>query len=138
MHAPHHLFVPPAPPPTPPSNRWQCPYCPYVQKNHRTPDLRRHVASHTASAAENVARWVCCGVPLRAAGLYGVRRPVAELEAEGRVLEYAGERMVGGCRKAFSRKDALIRHLVNSAGACVGDAWGEWLVGNKEKRKARA
>ncbi|KAG1743207.1 uncharacterized protein EDB91DRAFT_1335859 [Suillus paluster] len=40
------------------SNPWACPYCKWVQRNHRTPDLKRHIRTHTRF--ERPAQWVCC------------------------------------------------------------------------------
>ncbi|KAI5982111.1 hypothetical protein EDD15DRAFT_2144182, partial [Pisolithus albus] len=50
----------------PRSNPWACPYCNWVQRNHRTPDLKRHIRTRF----EHPALWVCCGVPLRDAERY--------------------------------------------------------------------
>ena len=52
------------------SNRWKCPHCPYVQRNRRSPDLKRHVETHTPGA--RIAAWVCCGVPIENAVELGV------------------------------------------------------------------
>ncbi|KAI5996937.1 hypothetical protein EDD15DRAFT_2123755, partial [Pisolithus albus] len=52
----------------PRSNLRACPYCNWVQRNHRTPDLKRHIRTHTRF--ERPALWVCCGVSLRDAERY--------------------------------------------------------------------
>ncbi|KAI0675782.1 hypothetical protein C8Q78DRAFT_963049, partial [Trametes maxima] len=111
--------------PAPSADRWKCPYCPYVQHNHRSPDLKRHIATHTRPTED--ALWVCCGVPLIDAREAGV--PVEMTKEE--LFEYEGMFMVGGCRKVFSRRDALSRHLRKYAGECFGDAFAPYLPGNK-------
>ncbi|KAI0662413.1 hypothetical protein C8Q70DRAFT_1051058 [Cubamyces menziesii] len=143
------------------TNKWKCPHCNYEQRNHRKPDLARHVRSHTASAPGNIARWVCCGVPLASAAAVaflaqppppppspselakmstGERRKAEREAADERRRQegwvYDGTPMVGGCRRAFSRSDALGRHLANSV-RCVGDRRAPWLIGNKEEKEER-
>jgi hypothetical protein len=86
---------------------WSCMHCDYVQKNHRRPDLKRHIAGHYPSVAN-----VCCGVPIEQAARYGI---VDVSEA----AEYQGELWIGGCWQVFSRRDALIRHLKNQKKKCV-------------------
>ncbi|KAI0642223.1 hypothetical protein C8Q79DRAFT_929224 [Trametes meyenii] len=117
--------VSPATTPIQRADRWKCPYCPYVQQSHRSPDLKRHIATHTRSTEE--ALWVCCGVPLIDAREAGVPEAMAKEEP----FEYEGMFMVGGCRKVFSRRDALSRHLRKYAGECFGDAFASYLPGNK-------
>ncbi|KAI0674014.1 hypothetical protein C8Q78DRAFT_1020339 [Trametes maxima] len=113
---------------TPPdsANRWRCPYCPYVQRVHRSPDLARHIATHTRPADPAEALWVCCGVPVSspAAVVAGLR--------DAKPFVYEGMRMVGGCRKTFSRRDALKRHLKNNEGICFGDEFAPYLPGNRD------
>ncbi|KAL7279355.1 hypothetical protein ACG7TL_007196 [Trametes sanguinea] len=92
---------------SPSTNRWECPYCPYVQTTRRSPDLKRHMKTHCPSGTSDEAEWICCGVPLEDAQAMGVPQEVLEEE----VFVYGGEAMVGGCRKVFSRRDALKRHL---------------------------
>ena len=109
------------------SNTWQCPYCPHVQHNRRSPDLKRHIKTHTRDA--EVADWVCCGVPVLNAIELGVPAAVVR---EAQVFEFDGVLMVGGCRKAFSRRDALKRHLQREKGRCFGDALSLHQRGNRE------
>ena len=78
-----------------PRDKYECPYCNYVQKSRRKPDLDRHIETHFA---EN--KHVCRGVPASEADAYGVS---AELRD--------GSEWVGGCGATFSRRDALLRHL---------------------------
>ncbi|KAI1785970.1 hypothetical protein LXA43DRAFT_953147 [Ganoderma leucocontextum] len=124
----------PTPPSTPGSssstttmttNRWKCPYCPHVQRNRRSPDLKRHVATHTRS--DDDASWVCCGVPVIDAPECGVPKGFVR---EENVYEYKGMFMIGGCRKTFSRKDAYVRHLRRERGKCFGDADAAYQAGN--------
>ncbi|KAI0754204.1 hypothetical protein C8Q80DRAFT_1071602, partial [Daedaleopsis nitida] len=96
-------------------NKWQCPFCPHVQHNRRSPDFRRHLETHTSP--EESSRWVCCGVPYSHARALGVPEEVVREEA----FEFMGMYMVGGCRKTFSRRDALSRHLRRAAGECYGN-----------------
>ena len=107
-----------------PLNRWQCPYCPHVQKNRRSPDFKRHVETHTRPAD---ALWVCCGVPLANAAEHCVPDAVARDE----VWEFEGMLMVGGCRKTFSRRDAYGRHLKREKGRCWGDPQAMYQPGNR-------
>ncbi|TBU39508.1 hypothetical protein BD309DRAFT_928869 [Dichomitus squalens] len=123
----------PAPSPNAPSssppirtNRWACPHCPYVQHNRRSPDLKRHIETHTHGA--DVAMWVCCGVYALDALGQGV--PV-EVVRQAQIVDFDGVPMIGGCRKTFSRKDALIRHLKAQKGKCFGDAWSMYQPGNR-------
>ncbi|KAI0652758.1 hypothetical protein C8Q79DRAFT_939273 [Trametes meyenii] len=117
--------------PPDPANRWQCPYCPYVQRVHRKPDLARHIATHTRPADPAAALWVCCGVPASspAAAAAGLR------DAEPFV--YEGMSMVGGCKRTFSRRDALKRHLDYWEGVCFGDEFAPYLPGNREGARSR-
>ncbi|PIL23049.1 hypothetical protein GSI_14356 [Ganoderma sinense ZZ0214-1] len=111
----------------PASNAWQCPHCPYVQRNRRSPDLKRHIKTHTRG--DDVADWVCCGVPVLSAIELGVPDRILR---EGQVFVFDGVLMVGGCRKAFSRRDALHRHLQRERGKCFGDALSLHQRGNRE------
>ncbi|KAI1787951.1 hypothetical protein LXA43DRAFT_1027027, partial [Ganoderma leucocontextum] len=110
-----------------PAESWQCPYCPYVQRSRRSPDLKRHIKTHTRGA--DVADWVCCGVSVLNAVELGV--PAATVR-EAQAFEFDGMLMIGGCRKAFSRRDALIRHLQREKGKCFGDALSLHQRGNRE------
>ena len=109
------------------SNTWQCPYCPHVQHNRRSPDLKRHIKTHTRGV--EVADWVCCGVPVMNAMELGVSAVVVQ---EAQVFDFDGVLMIGGCRKAFSRRDALKRHLQRGKGRCFGDALSLHQRGNRE------
>ncbi|OSC99919.1 hypothetical protein PYCCODRAFT_742485 [Trametes coccinea BRFM310] len=109
------------------SNPWQCPYCPWIQKTRRSPDLKRHIETHTRSNNANDAKWVCCGVPFGEALARGVPPKVML----GDACMYAGQVMVGGCRQVFSRRDALKRHLRTRTGVCYGDALAPYLRGNQ-------
>ncbi|KAI0362355.1 hypothetical protein OH77DRAFT_1388223 [Trametes cingulata] len=109
------------------TNPWKCPYCPYVQGKKRSPDLKRHIATHTRPTRTDKALWVCCGVPIIDA--QECRLPTEVLLEEP--FLYEGLYMVGGCRKVFSRRDALSRHLRTHAGTCFGDARAPYLPGNQ-------
>ncbi|KAI0736348.1 hypothetical protein C8Q72DRAFT_804086 [Fomitopsis betulina] len=81
---------------------WFCSNCPY--QSRRKGDLRRHVRSHS----DDTGYYVCCGVPVE--------------DAPGHVGDirfHEGREMVGGCDKAFKRKDSLLRHLKASNGVCI-------------------
>ena len=108
------------------SNRWKCPHCPYVQRNRRSPDLKRHVETHTRDP--HVAAWVCCGVPAENAIDLGVP---SEVVRDAPLFDFGGVTMIGGCRKVFSRRDALMRHLRKRKGACYGDAGALYQPGNR-------
>lgn len=95
------------------ANRWACPHCDFVQKNHRMPDLKRHIRKHYP------AKYVCCGVPVEEKDVYGAKET-------GPPMEYNGRMMVGGCMQSMSRRDALKRHIDNKNVSCVGDLDGDW------------
>ncbi|KAH0832076.1 hypothetical protein J3R83DRAFT_12984 [Lanmaoa asiatica] len=94
------------------NNPWACPFCKWVQRNHRTPDLKRHIRTHTR--LQRPAQWVCCGVPAKDAKKY-------DLLADAKPYVWGGEMMIGGCCKEFSRRDALKRHLDNDHISCIGN-----------------
>ncbi|KAH9926567.1 uncharacterized protein BXZ73DRAFT_49215, partial [Epithele typhae] len=96
-------------------NPWKCPHCPFIQHSRRSPDYKRHVATH----GQPETLWTCRGVPLlRANDPKHTRTPVP-LEEVWAARE-RGEEMVGGCGKTFSRKDAFARHLRNPHLWCAG------------------
>ncbi|KAM5541670.1 hypothetical protein V8D89_004651, partial [Ganoderma adspersum] len=111
----------------PATTPWQCPYCPHVQRNRRSPDLKRHI--NTRARDMEVADWVCCGVPVMNAAELGV--PAMAMR-EAQVFDFDGVLMIGGCKKAFSRRDALRRHLLREKGKCFGDALSLHQRGNRE------
>lgn len=67
--------------------------------------------THRATAVRGM--WVCCGVRVQEAHRHGL--------GTDEVYSHNGHSMVGGCRKAFTRKDALTRHLRDSEDGCCGD-----------------
>lgn len=104
-------------------NPLKCSFCRYVAPKGRLPDLRRHVKTHGKKNED----FKCCGVPLAEAKERGV--PTERMKE--RPLVYQEIAMVGGCRKAFSRRDALLRHLRDNKGVCFGDAHAPYLLGNQ-------
>ena len=55
-----------------------------------------------------IVDWVCCEVPaMNAIDLGMPATPVRE----ARIFEVDGVLILGGCRKVFGRRDALIHHL---------------------------
>lgn len=108
-----------------PKNPMKCKYCSYVAPKGRRPDLARHVNTHMRS--NNDESFKCCGVPLACAQAAGV--PTERMKEKP--LAYQKIEMVGGCRKAFSRRDALLRHLRDNKGVCFGDAHAPYLLGNQ-------
>jgi hypothetical protein len=102
---------------------FQCPAvgCDYVQKNQRIPDLKRHIVTHDRWMEPE--KWTCCGVGMDRAHLYG--RGIEEGMTEEEQIKagaymFKGQLMIGGCRKAFARRDALKRHVDNPNIPCVG------------------
>ena len=102
---------------------FQCPVvgCDYVQKNERIPDLRRHVMTHDRWMEPG--KWTCCGVGMERAFLYG--RGIEEgmtkdEQTKAGAYFFRGQLMIGGCRRVFSRRDALKRHVDNPNVRCVG------------------
>ncbi|KAH9926654.1 uncharacterized protein BXZ73DRAFT_49341, partial [Epithele typhae] len=96
-------------------NPWKCPHCPFIQHSRRTPDLKRHIATH----GQPQISWTCRGVPLRYADDPVHTRTPVPMEEVWAAVE-SGRAMVGGCGKTFSRKDALTRHLRNRHLSCAG------------------
>jgi hypothetical protein len=80
------------------SNPWECPHCPWIQRNKRTPDLKRHISTHTRLL--HPAQWVC----------RGALEEDAACSPQAEACTYSG---IAGCGKTFSRRDALKRHLDN-------------------------
>ncbi|KAH9846215.1 hypothetical protein C2E23DRAFT_714720, partial [Lenzites betulinus] len=109
-----------------PEDRWRCPHCPYVQKNSRGPELKRHIGTHQRPEEAGKPLWICCGVPLADAAALGVP---ADVRAE-QPLEYNGMLFVGRCGKGMSRRDALGRHLRQYKDVCFGDQYAAYLLGN--------
>jgi hypothetical protein len=95
-----------------PDARWTCPYCGYYQSNRRTPDLNRHIRIHTRK--DHPEMWVCQGVPVEEAVNYNLQSDVG-------TTMWNGKLMIGGCMRAFSRRDALKRHLDNNQIGCTGN-----------------
>ncbi|TFL01818.1 hypothetical protein BDV98DRAFT_471065, partial [Pterulicium gracile] len=96
-----------------------CPYCSWIQKNRRAPDFKRHLKTHTRSAADRERKgYVCKGYEV------GSEKGRGLMQGDGTdvvlVLGEGGEERVGGCGKSFSRGDALKRHLDNPNIPCVG------------------
>lgn len=109
-------------------NAWACPHCAHVQTNSHLPDLRRHILTHYPSSRVHVCR--------------GVRLSAAHLDAHGiedfedYFVDEDGEVWVGGCYRAFSRRDALLRHLRNPNVSCLRDVSTQRRKSGP-KRKAR-
>jgi hypothetical protein len=102
---------------------FQCPVvgCDYAQKNQRTPDLKRHIVTHDRWIEPD--KWTCCGVGMERAHLYsrGIEEGMTEEEQiKAGAYMFRGRLMIGGCLKAFARRDALKRHVDNPNVRCVG------------------
>jgi hypothetical protein len=102
---------------------FRCPVdgCDWVQENQRIPDLKRHIVTH--GRCKEPRKWVCCGVGIDRAHLYG--KGVEEDMTEEEFLLVGGywirgRLMIGGCMQAFSRRDALKRHVDNPKLPCIG------------------
>ncbi|KIP03482.1 hypothetical protein PHLGIDRAFT_238039 [Phlebiopsis gigantea 11061_1 CR5-6] len=88
----------------------RCPLCPETVR--RPDDLDRHYRGHFQSPPTAI----CNGVRIERAAEYGIDVATSEVE------EFDGVFRVGVyCRAAFTRKDALVRHLKNPKFPCVGD-----------------
>lgn len=92
-----------------------CDLCGYVQRNKRKPDFKRHLQTHNRGSQKDEP-WVCCGVLENS----------LDAPRMGTPTMYKGYRLVGGCFKVFSRRDALKRHLDNQNICCKGDMSAEW------------
>ncbi|KAI0819494.1 hypothetical protein BC628DRAFT_1332661, partial [Trametes gibbosa] len=68
------------------TNSWKCPYCAYVQRKRRGPDLRRHIETHLGA---NNFLCVCCGVSVDDVHAQGVPGELLaqRFEFEGRMSE---------------------------------------------------
>jgi len=83
--------------------RCPVPGCSYVPHSTlRKSDVQRHLETHRSG--ENTQRWVCCGVPVGRAEEFGITNVSG-------AYWWRGWRMVGGCRRGFSRRDSLGRHF---------------------------
>ena len=97
------------------------PGCEYVQKNQRAPDLKRHIVTH--GRWREPEKWICCGVEMDKAHLYGkdVKQEMTDEEClKAGAYKFRGRLMIGGCMKTFARRDALKRHVDNPKIPCVG------------------
>lgn len=82
--------------------KWTCQVCGFVQHSKRKQDFKRHLRTHGPRS------FVCCGIPIEDAGKY--KKPATD-KVRGEVdMSEVGWR-IGGCRRPFSRLDALKRHL---------------------------
>ncbi|EKM52735.1 uncharacterized protein PHACADRAFT_261337 [Phanerochaete carnosa HHB-10118-sp] len=105
---------------------YMCPLCEHHQTNRHLPDLRRHILTHYPHARKHVCR-----------GVRHAAAPPGAVERFGVVEEDGGEERVGGCYQAFSRHDALLRHLRNTNVVCLYDAAElERRVGRRKAREA--
>ncbi|KZT06507.1 uncharacterized protein LAESUDRAFT_631940, partial [Laetiporus sulphureus 93-53] len=84
--------------------------CPFAPVDVRQGDVLRHMETHRLKD-----KWVCCGTYLEDALQQGIVPRISEIRV------YKGRQMVGGCFKAFSRRDSLKRHLENGRIGCLGD-----------------
>ncbi|KAI0721017.1 hypothetical protein C8T65DRAFT_253595 [Cerioporus squamosus] len=94
-----------------------------------------HRHSHDPTRPRERALGVLRGAPLgRARG--NLRPEAAKCAMNEEPFDFHGHSMVGGCRKAFCREDALRRHLRKQTGEgrCLGDEKGVWQPGNKPAR----
>ncbi|KAJ3522084.1 hypothetical protein NM688_g8926 [Phlebia brevispora] len=101
--------------------RWACPYHDCVMEFSRKKDCERHQNGHKGK------QFFCAGLPV--VGEAG--ELLEESEEWTRWEGLDGMLFVGGCGKAFSRKDAYTRHLRES---CLGDPAGHWWEDPRIKR----
>ena len=104
-------------------SEFRCPVpgCGYVQKNQRAPDLKRHIVTH--GRWREPEKWICCGVEMDKAHLYGkgVKQEMTDEECiKVGAYRFRDRLMIGGCMKTFARRDALKRHVDNPKIPCVG------------------
>jgi hypothetical protein len=95
--------------------------CDYEQKNHRIPDLKRHIVTHGRWIVPD--RWTCCGVTMDRAYLYGIGIEPGMTDEEcieAGAYTFRGQLRIGGCLKTFARRDALKRHVDNPNLSCIG------------------
>ena len=102
---------------------FQCPVvgCDYIQKNHRVPDLNRHIVTHGRWLEPE--KWTCCGVTMDIAWSYdtGIQQGMTQDEQiQAGAYLFRGQLMIGGCLNTFARRDALKRHVDNPKIPCVG------------------
>lgn len=96
-----------------------CPVCGYEQKNRRKPDLDRHIQSHYREAEPG--RWQCLGLPVDEVTAMTMVNPWC----------FEGQWYAGGCRKTFSRSDALKRHIKNEKLPCCAAVDAPYNIGNR-------
>ncbi|KAF7298872.1 hypothetical protein MIND_00835100 [Mycena indigotica] len=95
---------------------FKCQVCGWIQHNKRIPDFKRHVKTHQREADDQANRgWCCVGV------LVGDARHYSRISRGAEIYTHLGQQRIGGCRKTFSRRDALKRHLENSNLKCVSE-----------------
>lgn len=89
----------------------KCPVCSLVFRGKRQSDLKRHYKAHFA----HIFTFVCNGVHVDRAAEYNIKdfSNVKVLEGEKRVGMY--------CLRAFTRRDALLRHVKLGRNGCVCD-----------------
>ncbi|KAH9480326.1 hypothetical protein JR316_0006924 [Psilocybe cubensis] len=84
--------------------------CRYHSKSKRLSDFTRHLATHQYMVLNKAKNPICIGVRLSDAHMFGLKGPrlqdVYTIEED-----HGAELWVGGCRKSFSRSDALRRHF---------------------------
>lgn len=108
-------------------SEYRCFVCGYEQENRRIPDLRRHIETH--DRWREPEKWICCGVGVDRAHLYGkgIKEGMTDEECIGAGASvFRGRLMIGGCMRTFSRRDALKRHVDNPKISCIGhmDSYG--------------